>query len=80
MATLTEAKAQLAAWEETSLALSQGKSVTHGDRRLELSDLQEVRSAISYWARQVADLEASSRNRVAPLGSIDTFPDDRTHR
>lgn len=80
MATLTEAKAQLAAWEATSLALSQGKAVTHGDRRLELSDIQEVRSMITYWGRQVADLEASSRGRVSRLGSIATFPDYRTHR
>lgn len=63
MANLSEARAQLAAWEAASLALAKGREHQIGDRRIRLEDASEVRQMIGYWSRQVAALEAAEAGR-----------------
>lgn len=76
MATLSEAQAQLAAWEAASLALAEGKSASFSNaggasRSLTVADADEVQRMIAYWERKVASLSASSSRRID--GGLATF-------
>ena len=67
MATLSEARAQLAAWEAASLALAAGKehwlTTAGGARRLMRSDAEEVTRMIDHWQTKVNRLQS-------PTGAI----------
>ena len=65
--TLTEAQAQLAAWEAASLALAGGKEHSIGDRRIRLEDGPEVRAMIGFWQSRVNALTAAASG--VPAGS-----------
>ena len=56
--TLAEAKAQLSAWQDASLALATGQSYSLGGRSLTRSNAMEVQQMITYWTRQVRELTA----------------------
>lgn len=58
--TLSEAQAQLAAWEAASLALAGGKEHAIGDRRIRLEDGPEVRAMLGHWQAQVNALTAAA--------------------
>ena len=61
MATLTEAQAQLAAWESASLSLAKGAaSVSVYGRTVTRSQAAEIREMIAYWQREVATLQAQA--------------------
>ncbi len=62
MATLSEATAQLAAWEAASLALATGKSYSIGDRQLSRANADEVRDMMNFWRGEVERLSVSSTN------------------
>ena len=69
MATLSEAQAQLAAWEAASLKTAEGKSYAIGDRSLTRNNADEIAKMINYWAGQVNALTAaaSGSNKRASL-------------
>lgn len=76
MATLTEARAQLAAWEGASLALASGREHQIGDRRIRFEDAAEVREMIAFWTRKIAGLEAAEAGRAGTAGySVARFRD-----
>ena len=68
MATLTEAQAQLAAWEAAALALASAQSYSIGGRTLTRADGQTIRENIAYWQRTVQGLTA--QNSGARHGGI----------
>lgn len=69
MATLSEAQAQLAAWEAASLSLAKGAaSVSVYGRTVTRSQASEIREMIGYWQREVATLQAQASG--ASLGGI----------
>ncbi len=53
MATLSEATAQLAAWEAASLALASGKTAEVNGRRLDRSNASEVLKMIAHWESKI---------------------------
>lgn len=67
MATLSEAQAQLAAWEAASLALASSKSysieVDGSSRTLTRSDAAEVTRMLAYWRAEVARLGRGGSGR-----------------
>lgn len=69
MATLSEAQAQLAAWEAASLAIASGKEHQIGDRRIRLEDAAQVANMIRFWERKIAGLEAAAAGRRSGAGS-----------
>lgn len=63
MATLTEARAQLAKWEAASLALADNRSYTIGDRQLTRANADEVVRMLRHWKGEVKELEAARPGR-----------------
>lgn len=58
--TLAEAQAQLAAWQEASLALAKGSSYTLDGRSLTLADAAQVLRMLDHWRRVEADLRRAA--------------------
>jgi len=54
--TLTEAQAQLDAWEAASLAVASNQSYTIKDRSLTRADASDILAMINYWSGMVARL------------------------
>lgn len=69
MATLSEAREQLAAWEAASLAIAKGKEHQIGDRRIRLEDANRVVEMIRYWKGEIARLEAAAAGAQSGSGS-----------
>ena len=67
MATLSEATAQLAAWEAASLATADGRSYSIGDRQLTRNDSKDILNMIAYWQRVVDSKTASTSTKPASL-------------
>ena len=66
MATLSEAAAQLAAWEAASLATAGGKSYTIGDRQLTRNNAEEIIKMIGHWQGVVNTLTAEAAGSRKP--------------
>ncbi len=67
--TLEQAQQHLAAWLDADLALATGREYRIGSRSLTRSDAAEVKERISFWSREVARLQGSTKRfrRVVPL-------------
>lgn len=74
--TLSEAQAQLAAWEAASLAVASGQEHRIGDRMIRLADSAEVRSWVAYWTRRVNALLAGQVPGGSAAYAVATFGDD----
>ena len=66
MATLSEAQAQLAAWEAASLATATGKSYSIGDRQLTRNNADEIMKMIGHWQGVVNTLTAAAAGSNKP--------------
>ncbi len=57
MSTLSEAQAQVAAWEKASRDLARGQVARVGDQRLDRSDADNVIKMLGYWRGEVARIQ-----------------------
>lgn len=66
MATLSEAQAQLTAWEAASLATAEGRSYAIGDRQLTRNDASDILKMIGHWQSVVNSLTAAQSGSRKP--------------
>jgi len=71
--TLTQASAQVVAWEAASLAVSKGQSYTIGDRTLTRVHASEIREMITYWSSQEASLQRIANGQQRTGVSLANF-------
>ncbi len=70
--TIAQAQAQLDAWLNASLKVSQGQEYTIGNRTLKRADLAEINSSINMWQTQVTRLSAGGGGGMRMRGGTPT--------
>lgn len=61
--TVEECHEQLAKWKAASIAVSNSKSYTIGGRTLTRANWSEIKDALTYWGRELANAEAAAGKR-----------------
>ena len=73
MITLSQATAQVAAWEAASTAVAGGQSYSINGRTLTRTDAAEIREMLNYWIQMETRLTRGANNEPRTSISVANF-------